>query len=214
MDQRDQAAIANAFSGAMATKTAAAPVPAAAAVTRTQPQVHAASQPQTSAQTYSQVATPAPTKVWPVPTVQWCAQNPNSGNPNCGFTAAQNNSASGGPKYLSQLNRSSCVQVVQTAAGRYLQNNCTVPVNVAYCSVGSVNDGLNCGTFTSPVAGTNYTAYAISTINSISPGGYASNTSALAKENEIALFACSNTDGKTQAMLTGYNPVAGICAQY
>ena len=232
MTQRNQAATANALSGAMTTNNAAnhsAPTPArvvppAAAVAQAQPQVRRASQPQTSAQTqtsaqmHTQAATPAPspapTKVWPVPTVQWCAQNPNSGNPNCGFTAAQNNSASGGPKYLSQLNRSSCVQEVWMAYGRAIQNNCTVPVNVAYCSVGPVNDGMNCGTFSSPVIGTVYTAYAISTINSISPGASASDPSGLSKENRMVYFACENSDGKTQAVLTGYNPPAGVCAQY
>jgi hypothetical protein len=214
MDQRNQAVIASTLSGAMPTKTAAAPAPVAAAVTRAQPQpqLRAASQPQTSAQTHTQAAIPAPTKVWPVPTRQWCVANPNSGNPYCAPVqlSAGTQNQPGGLQFAPELNRSSCVHEVRMDFGRALQNDCSVPVNVAYCSFGPANDGMQCTASTGSVG----TSYAISTINSIRSGGYASDPSGLAKQNHMAYFACANDSGKVQAVLTGYDPPQGTCVRY
>jgi len=115
-----------------------------------------------------------------------------------------------GWQFSPELNRSSCVREVFMDFGRALRNDCTVPVNVAYCSYGPDNDLMRCKA--SP--GSFGTTYAISTINSIRPGGFASNPSALAKNNHMPFFACANEDGKVQAVLTGYGPPQGTCVHY
>jgi hypothetical protein len=94
--------------------------------------------------------------------------------------------------------------------GRILHNNCTVPVNVAYCSVGPDNDNMNCRASWGAVG----TFYATSAFNSIRAGGYASDPSGLSKQNGMVFFACANEDGNVQAVLTQYAPPRGTCIQY
>lgn len=159
------------------------------------------------------MAAKQPTKVWPVPTAQWCAANPGSGNPNCGSSTLASTSGNSGPKLMPNLNRSSCVHIIKTTAGRYIQNDCSVPVNVAYCAVGPVDDGQIC----SPSNGPFGTQYAQSTINTIRPGGYASNSSAVSPQNKIAFFACQasgSSGADTQAILDGFDPPTGNCVVY
>jgi hypothetical protein len=148
--------------------------------------------------------------VWPVPTKQWCQANPGSGNPNCASTTVASANPSGGPQFAPELNRSSCVHEVVMDYGRAIRNDCTVPVNIAYCSTGPVNDGANCAAMTGPVG----TYYAVTTVNSLRAGGVASNPSVLSRENHMAFFACANQDGKVQAFLTSYSPPKGACARY
>ena len=123
----------------------------------------------------------------------------------------------GGPPAVGQqenagLNESRCVkQVVKDNGQRYLKNSCPVPVSIAWCSLGPVNDYQNCKPLKSGNLGV---TYAITSINSLAVGAEASNTSVVAAENEIPFFACANEDGKVHAFLTSVRPPGGTCIQY
>ncbi len=110
------------------------------------------------------------------------------------------------------LNQSRCVrQVIKDNGQRYLKNNCPVPVNIAWCSLGPANDYQNCKPSQSGNLGV---TYAISSINSLAIGAEASNTAIVAADNKIAYFACANENGKVQAILTAVQPPGGTCIQY
>jgi len=173
----------------------------------------------------SNAATAGPRAPAPVPTREWCASHPGSGNPSCagvagpaagvGSAVAASPVASS-PKLVSGLDRSSCVREVFESGNRMLRNDCAVPVNVAYCSIGPESDSQKCTAYPDPtVPGGAWLAK--STINRLRPGGTASNPSVVSPRNTLAFVACeAGPEGEVsvQAALLSAIPPRGVCIRY
>ena len=111
----------------------------------------------------------------------------------------------------------SCVSITEpygASGGRYVQNNCSVPVDVAFCSTGPTNDYQQCSSQNYPSIAIQYgvsAAYAFDDFH-LNPGSIASNTTAVSSQNALHVMACDSSDGKTIAIITTPDASYGSCA--